>query len=445
MLKLLNLFGRVESMRAKRKALRVWFGSTQIRFRDGNPMVQVNNAKLRLSHPVRTLGGEWMVPVDFLTQVLPTLINQTVEYQVGEDRLFIGNINPNSFTLQLQPLSGGARLEVQFSAKVSLRTAARNGKWVLYLGNHPVEPIKSNFKFQNPYISRVHFDDHDGYPKLVVTPATSGLDFYPKLFQEGKLLVADVINPKVATAPPPPPVLKAPALPPPQPAPSQPSVPAASQAPAPAPQLNLSLPAVVLDAGHGGTDLGAHGSDGVLEKNLTAQMVARASQALKATGLYRVVLTRPGDQTVDFEQRATEANTAHPIAFISFHAGNLGTSAPRLMVYTYQPSSPEAPGAGTQLLFTSWGKVQLSYLSRSLQLAQDLQKDLEKTTGVAAAAPMEVPVRTLRSIAAPAVAIEVGSLVPGTNSAPLTKPAFQDQIAAAVVQALAEFQGGRPK
>jgi len=441
-LKLLNLFGHVGGLQEKKKFLKVWFGSTQIRFREKNPTVQLNNAKFRLSNPVRTMDGEWMVPVDFLTQVLPTLINQTVEYQMGEDRIFIGIIKPNSFTLHMQPLPGGARLTFQFAEQVSLRTAARNGKYILYLGDHPVEPIKSNFQFQNAYISRVHFDDQDGHPKLIVTPTVAGLDFYPKLGQEGKLLVTDIMKPAVAAAAPAP---AAPLPPLPHPVPSQPPAGAASQPLIPAQVPNLSLPAVVLDAGHGGSDPGARGGDGLLEKNLTAQLVARVSIALTATGRYRVILTRAGDQTVGFEQRAAEANGAHPIAFISFHAGNLGPATPRVMVYTYRPSSPEAQAssAGLQSLLTPWTKVQLAYLGQSRQFAQDLQQNLEKATGVAPAAPMEVPVRTLQSIAAPAVAVEVGSLVPGANSAPLTQPSFQDQIAAAVVQALANFQGGR--
>ena len=443
--KLLNLFGHVEGLQAKKKSLKVWFGNAQLRFREKDRVVQVNKAKFRLSSPALNLEGEWMAPVDFLTQILPTLINQTVEYQMGEDRVFIGNVRPNSFTLHMEPLPGGTRLTFQFAQQVSVKTAARNGKWIIYLGTHPVEPLKPDFEFRNALISRVQFDDQDGLPKLILTPATGGLDFYPSLAEGNRVLVTDIVKPEVAAArPAPAPPVSAPS-PAPQPAPSQPPAAAASQPSIPAPAPNLSLPAVVLDAGHGGSDFGALGGDGLLEKNLTAQLVARVSKALAATGRYRIVLTRTGDQTVDFEQRAAEANVADPIAFISFHAGNLGPSTPRVVVYTYRPSSPVAmaSSAEPQSFLVPWGRIQLAYLERSQQLAQDLQQDLQKTTGVAAAAPMQVPVKTLQSIAAPAVAIEVGSLTPGGNPAALTRTSFQDQIAAAIVQALANFQGGR--
>lgn len=444
-LQILNLFGQAANMKSKRKSLELWFNNTQIRFRENNPVVRLNDGRLRMEHPARLIGGEWMVPVDFVTNILPTLINQTVEFQRGENRMFIGGIKPNSFTLHLTPLQAGAQLTIQFAEQVNLRTAAQNGKWVLYLGNHPVEPVESNFEFRNPYVSQVRFDDHDGQPKLIVTPSSPGFDFYPKLGEGGKVLVASIVNPGAAAASQAP-TQPGPSAPPsPQTAQTVPPSSGGQQAPAPSPVPNVSLPAIVLDAGHGGTDNGAQGKDGILEKNLTAQLVAQAQKALNATGKYRVVLTRTGDVNVGFDQRAAEANFAHPIAFISFHAGDLGPSTPRVVVYSYRPSSPlaMAPGADPQSLFVSWNRVQLRYMNQSNSLALALQRDLEKTTRVATMPPMEVPLRVLQSIAAPAVAIEVGSLTPTGNSAALTNPSFQQEIGAAVVAAVANLQGGQ--
>lgn len=446
LLPLLNLFGHVGSLKNKRKSLEVWFNSTRIRVHEKNRTVRLNNARLKLDYPVRSIEGEWMVPVEFLTTILPTLINQTVEYQRGWNRIFVGGIKPNSFTLHMVPLEAGAQLTIQFAEQVNLRTAAQNGKWILYLGNHPVEPIESNFQFRNPFVSQVRFDDHDGQPKLIITPTSPGFDFYPKLEEGKKIIVANILKPGVTMAQQAPIERRPPAAP--KPAPARPATPPATahHLLAPLPVPTLSLPAIVLDAGGGGTDIGAQGSNGLLEKNLTAQIVAQVQKALAATGKYSIVLTRTGDVNVGFDQRAAEANIAHPIAFISFHAGNLGPSTPRVAVYSYRPSSPlaMAPGTDPQSLFVPWDKVQLRYMAQSNQLAQDLQQALEKTTKVASTPPMEAPVKILESINAPAVAIEVGSLTPNGNSAALTDPSFQNGIASAVVQAIATFQGGRP-
>ena len=105
-------------------------------------------------------------------------------------------------------MSNGVRLTFQFTDKVTVRTASINGKWVMFLGDHPIEPLEQSFHFQNPYVTDVHFDDQDGLPKLVITPSGVGLNFYPVVAEGGKVLLADVLKP-----PPPLPQTPAPSAP----------------------------------------------------------------------------------------------------------------------------------------------------------------------------------------------------------------------------------------
>jgi N-acetylmuramoyl-L-alanine amidase len=201
---------------------------------------------------------------------------------------------------------------------------------------------------------------------------------------------------------------------------------------------------VALDAGHGGDDTGAHSRDGVTEKDLVAQLVARVRQALLSTRKFRVVLTRTGDVNVTFEQRAVTANTAAAAYFLTFHAGDLGGGSPRVAVYTYQSpglASP-SPGGGAKPLFVPWNQVQETYLDQSRQLAQTLQQDFAVLAGVTADLPTAAPVRTLRSVNAPGVAIEIGSLSPDYDAGSLTDPPFQLQLSSVVAEALSALQGG---
>jgi N-acetylmuramoyl-L-alanine amidase len=62
--------------------------------------------------------------------------------------------------------------------------------------------------------------------------------------------------------------------------------------------------------------------------------------------------------------------------------------------------------------------------------------------GVQVDLPAGAPVRTLRSVNAPAVAIELGGLSPSEDATTLTNPSFQQQVAGAVVQALASIEKG---
>jgi N-acetylmuramoyl-L-alanine amidase len=440
LLRLMNLFTQIDRLKGKKNSLEIWFGNNVLEVRQDNKTVRLNNIRFKLSEPMRVVDGEWDAPVDFLNSVFPTLVNQSVLFQASGNRVFVGDVRPSTFTVRVDPLPGGAKLTVQFTHKIDLRTAARNGKWVFFLGAHPVEPLESSLSFQNPYLSDLQFDDRDGAPKLVLTPTSVGLDMFPSLTDGGTLLVAEVKKPGAAVA----------ANAPPSAGSAQaPSVPSTQgQAPVQTPQAAGSaaaqtvLPVVVLDAGHGGNDSGARGQNGLLEKNLNFQIVSRVRLALLATNRYRVVLTRIGDADPSLNDREATANIVRPIAFISFHAGNLGAAIPRINVYTYMPSAPPDMSLPGNALFVPWREAQAPYAGQSLQLATALQQQLEVTTHDASSPPQSAPVRILRSVAAPAVAIEVGSLAPDTNPAPLTSSVFQQQLADGIVRALAQIQGG---
>jgi N-acetylmuramoyl-L-alanine amidase len=101
------------------------------------------------------------------------------------------------------------------------------------------------------------------------------------------------------------------------------------------------------------------------------------------------------------------------------------------------PANDAAP------VFIPWRLVQEAFLDRSRQLSQTLQQQFNQVGGITAGETAELPVRALRSINAPAVAIEVGSLSPELDSAPVNNPDFQQRFANAIVQALEQFQGGK--
>ncbi len=438
LLQLLNALGKVQGLTAGRDSIKVFFEDSQLEFHADDKKVRLGKDKINLSDPVRVVEGQWMVPVSFLETVLPRIVHEPFVYHQGSRRAYVGDVHPNAFSFRLEPLANGARLTLTFSEKVNVRTASSNGKWILYLGDKPVQPLEQKFTFQDPYLSNMQFDDQDGIPKLILTPAADGLNFYPKVDETGRVIMADMIKPAPAVTPLPPPE-KPPEIPttivPP------PSTPSTPQTVVPAGEAGT--PVIALDAGHGGEDSGARGGNGVLEKDLMAQLVARVRSALINSKRYRVVLTRLGDVTLSPDQRAGAANAAHPELFITFHAGNLGVHAPRIVVFTYQPSSLASTTENARLggLFIPWGTVQASQLPRSQEFSEALQKALVPVPGAAVFPTTAAPLRVLRGVNAPAVALEIGSLAPEVDSTPLSNTAFQDGIASAVVHAVDAFEG----
>ena len=91
---------------------------------------------------------------------------------------------------------------------------------------------------------------------------------------------------------------------------------------------------VVLDAGHGGHDKGAHNAYGT-EKDYTLDVVLKAKRLFENAG-YRVVLTRSGDQFVPLEERVKIANRQPNALFLSVHF-NSGGAGSGVETYTLAP------------------------------------------------------------------------------------------------------------
>lgn len=75
---------------------------------------------------------------------------------------------------------------------------------------------------------------------------------------------------------------------------------------------------VVLDPGHGGTEIGAVGPSGLTEAEVNLDIAYRAAQLLEEAGA-TVVLTRNSDVRVTLQTRAEIAMALDPLAFISIH------------------------------------------------------------------------------------------------------------------------------
>src|SRR5947209_6900121 len=111
--------------------------------------------------------------------------------------------------------------------------------------------------------------------------------------------------------------------------------PASPPAPAPIPPPRYTI---VLDAAHGGDDLGGHLSSGQLEKSANLALGVRLRSLLAARGI-QVVTTRESDQSVDLNRRAEIANHADARACITLHTADTGSGV-HLFVTSLPAASP---------------------------------------------------------------------------------------------------------
>ena len=87
-------------------------------------------------------------------------------------------------------------------------------------------------------------------------------------------------------------------------------------------QLRAHVPKmrIVVDAGHGGWDLGTVGRKGLLEKDLVLEIAQRLGKLLESRLGADVILTRNDDNYIPLDERAGKANQAQADLFVSVHA-----------------------------------------------------------------------------------------------------------------------------
>ena len=221
-----------------------------------------------------------------------------------------------------------------------------------------------------------------------------------------------------------------------------------AQAPAAAP-AHLG-PVVVLDPAHGGSDDGARGNNGLMEKDLVLRFAQVLKGELEGLG-YRVVMTRTDDSDPTYDERDATANMYRNMIYISLHVSTTGTPG-TVHSYYYSFWSPiipapspggnaEAPAAAPAG-WIPWVQAQRGYTDASHLLADDLQGELSKQFVGSPPKSTGAEVRELRSVAGPAAAVEVSSVL-APDPATLTNMAAP--LAAAIMRGIQDFRPRAPQ
>ena len=184
---------------------------------------------------------------------------------------------------------------------------------------------------------------------------------------------------------------------------------------------------MVLDPAHGGTDQGAHGTEGITESDELLQFAAATKKALEAQG-FQVIQTREANDNPSFDDRSARANAQRGAVFITLHIASTGLAG-TARVYVQPDAS--APANITGLI--PWDQAQLPFLSLSRKLGDQVQQELARRFKGSPETVQTAPVRQLRTTAAPAIAVEVSS-VSVQNRAELENmvPGVADAIARGV-------------
>ena len=174
---------------------------------------------------------------------------------------------------------------------------------------------------------------------------------------------------------------------------------------------------VVLDPGHGGSDPGAVGPNGLKEAHVNLAVALKVAEKLRKAGV-EVKLTRTSDVFVDLQPRCDIANSSGTDYFVSIHCNSAGT--------------PEAKGTETYCYkFGGQGEV----------LAKAIQAELIAATSRANRGVKTANYYVLRNTNMPAVLVELAFISNADEERLLRSAEFQEKCAAAIARGIGKVIG----
>jgi len=175
----------------------------------------------------------------------------------------------------------------------------------------------------------------------------------------------------------------------------------------------LAFHTVVIDAGHGGHDLGASDSL-VYEKHINLDVARRLERSLREAG-FRTVMVRDTDEFVELRERSRIANKHRNAIFVSVHFNSSW--------------KPEALG------------IETYYRSSGSRLFADLvQKELIRNVGAVDRGVKTANFSVLRHTRHPCILVEGGFISNKTERSAMLEAQFRQVVADSIARGILAYR-----
>jgi N-acetylmuramoyl-L-alanine amidase len=418
LLEILEPLGNV-SAKLDGKKWKLHFAGHEAQFTTGSPKARIRNREVAMAAPFLAANGRGFVPLRSLAEILNNLVpGRALSFHEQARRLFFDRAELR-YTAEVKR-TAPPQLTLTFSAPVNPSIATEPGRLRMLFRR---EPLLANagtetMRFTDPLISSLSYSESNGTAELVVGSSAALLASYSS---DRKTITITTLAPAVAQA---------------APEGSRPAAASPSSTSAPAiPKPPQPRFVVVIDPAHGGSDPGAVITPTLLEKDVTMSLARRLAKELETRGIASRLL-REGDTALTTDQRTVLANAATPSLYLALHASASGTGV-RMFTAQLAPAPAAKPAT-----FIPWDSAQAAFVSISKSVADALTTELLKRD--IPALDMPASVRPLNSVAAPALAIEIG-MPAHAGAGELNSPAYQQSICAAIAAVVANARARLPR
>ena len=186
--------------------------------------------------------------------------------------------------------------------------------------------------------------------------------------------------------------------------------------------VSADAPVVILDVGHGGTDLGARAQPPYCEeKRICLQMARLVKKHLNQMG-YRVIMTRDTDVFVSLAKRVEIAGQASGDLFVSIHCNSTrNPTAQGIEIFFYDNRDDRTRSSASR-------KLAEAVLSRVIRRTEAVSRGVKKGNFY-----------VIRETAMPAILVESGFISNPGERALLRTRDYQEKIARGIVDGVDAF------
>jgi N-acetylmuramoyl-L-alanine amidase len=397
-----------------------------------------------LSSPCFLDDGQWLVPIDGLPRLLGYLLAQTVEWRGAARVLLVGDVKVPRIDVSAFASGEAVRVVVASSEKVPFQVKQGEGRVFVDIERDLIDVKLDQERLTGGIVDTIAYTSG----KRNTLHITLGRRFYQLKASEQesppRLVLEFYAPPAPATAA----------------GAAAPSTTArAPETPKPrAAEPPRATRAVVIDPGHGGAEVGAQGTAGTLEKDVTLAIARRLRAAITNSLGFQVFMTRDKDEELPLDQRTAIANNFKADVFISIHANaSRAPGAKGSEVYFLAPHAsdeaaqrlalleggvlPEEVSAApsSDLALILWDMAQAEHLEASSALAARIHEELAFVTGSASRGVKQAPFRVLVGAGMPAVLVEVAFLSNSEEEKLLTSEAYQSRVASAIMRGMSRY------
>jgi N-acetylmuramoyl-L-alanine amidase len=296
---LLEAFGAFTEWDEATQALKSHVGGHDWVFWAGSAIISVDDEARTVGYPVVMRDHEPAAPLRAMVQLLGYYTSAEIRLQGPDVR--VENLGGTVLGYRIDTRRNGVVIELSMTNVVLYEALVSEGNWInLSLNRAQLQPGRLNARRPHPAVREVRARQFASSAQLsfkMKNPVDKFLITTNEAQKKLTLLVGDTSF-----------ILSASAVEP--------------------PRLDFDgvynpVDVVVVDAGHGGIDLGATGMDeNIAEKDISLAIAKRLAKHFKKDRDFSVVMTRTDDRYLTSDERAAIANRTGADVFISIHTNS---------------------------------------------------------------------------------------------------------------------------